>query len=97
MSSIAIVVRMCYILLWLQVVFSRSELVHVCAFSILVNYYIIYLCCFQGYRFNFDILDRKGGAGWDLARKLICRRNAINRGRLSAASALAHKFFRPEL
>ena len=51
----------------------------------------------QGYRYDFDLLDRKGGAAWDLAQKLICRRNAVNRGRLSAAGALAHRFFLPEL
>ena len=51
---------------------------------------------FQGYRFSFDILDRKGGAGWSLARKLICRRNSVNRGRLSVADALRHRFFLPE-
>ena len=56
-----------------------------------------FLCCaFQGYRFNFDILDRKGSSGWDLARKLICRRNSVNRGRLSAGDALRHRFFLPE-
>ncbi|CAK0787333.1 hypothetical protein CVIRNUC_010551 [Coccomyxa viridis] len=51
----------------------------------------------KGYRYDFDLLDRKGGAAWDLAQKLICRRNAVNRGRLSAAGALAHRFFLPEL
>ena len=35
--------------------------------------------------YDFRILDRNGGAGWDLACRLTRRRNALNRGRLSAA------------
>lgn len=31
-------------------------------------------------------------AGWDLACKLLCKRNALNRGRLSAVEALRHPF-----
>jgi hypothetical protein len=48
----------------------------------------------QGY--DFSLLDRNGGAGWDLATRLVCRRNALRRGRLSASEALRHCFFRPE-
>ncbi|KAG0559882.1 hypothetical protein KC19_10G136600 [Ceratodon purpureus] len=44
-------------------------------------------------RINFDLLDLDGGKGWDLATKLICERNALNRGRLSAAAALRHPYF----
>lgn len=35
-------------------------------------------------------------AGWDLACKLVCERNSLNRGRLSAVEALRHRYFRPE-
>lgn len=48
-------------------------------------------------RCDFSILDRSGGAGWDLACKLVRERNSFNRGRLSAAEALRHRFFLPEL
>ena len=39
------------------------------------------------------ILDASGGLGWDLATRLVCRRNALNRGRLSAQWARSHPFF----
>ncbi|KAK9817239.1 hypothetical protein WJX72_011627 [[Myrmecia] bisecta] len=42
---------------------------------------------------DFTLLDRNNGAGWDLACKLICRRNSLNRGRLSAGDALRHRYF----
>lgn len=45
--------------------------------------------------YNFSLLDRSGGAGWDLACKLTRRRNALNRGRLSAGQALRHRYFSP--
>jgi len=45
--------------------------------------------------YDFKILDRNGSAGWDLACKLTRRRNSLNRGRLSAAQALRHRFFSP--
>jgi serine/threonine protein kinase len=45
--------------------------------------------------YDFSILDRSKGAGWDLACKLMRRRNALNRGRLSAGQALRHRFFLP--
>lgn len=50
----------------------------------------------KGARYNYTLLDRKGGAGWDLAMKLLCRRNALNRGRLSVSGALRHRFFLPD-
>ncbi|CAL8467457.1 g6995 [Coccomyxa elongata] len=50
----------------------------------------------RGSRYDYTLLDRRGNAGWDLACKLVCRRNSLNRGRLSAAEALRHRFFRPE-
>jgi hypothetical protein len=31
-------------------------------------------------------------AGWDLAVKLLCQKNRLNRGRLSAGAALRHPF-----
>lgn len=43
---------------------------------------------------NFELLDMGGAAGWDLVCKLITERNRLQRGRLSAAQALQHKFFR---
>ncbi|DBA95029.1 TPA: hypothetical protein ACH3X1_002545 [Trebouxia sp. C0004] len=43
---------------------------------------------------NFELLDLGGGAGWDLVCKLITERNRFQRGRLSAAQALQHKFLR---
>lgn len=50
----------------------------------------------RGSRYDYTLLDRRGNAGWDLACKLVCRRDSLNRGRLSAAEALRHRFFRPE-
>jgi hypothetical protein len=41
---------------------------------------------------DFTLLDRQKGAGWDLAAKLLAKRNALNRGRPSAAGALRHRF-----
>jgi len=43
---------------------------------------------------NFALLDRAGGAGWDLVTKLLAKRNSSNRGRLSASGALGHRYFR---
>jgi len=42
---------------------------------------------------DFSLLDMNNGAGWDLACKLVCRRNAFMRGRLSAKEALGHRYF----
>jgi hypothetical protein len=50
----------------------------------------------KGARYDYSLLDRRGNAGWDLACKLVCRRNGLNRGRLSASAALRHRFFLPE-
>ena len=46
---------------------------------------------------DFEILDRSGGAGWDLACRLVREKNQFNRGRLSASEALRHRYFLPEL
>ena len=46
--------------------------------------------------YDFSILDRSNGAGWDLACKLMRRRDSRNRGRLSASQALRHRFFKAE-
>jgi hypothetical protein len=48
----------------------------------------------RGRQCNFALLDRNGGAGWELACKLVCPRDDFNRGRLSAAAALRHRYFR---
>nr|AYL64473.1 chloroplast serine/threonine protein kinase Stl1-B [Chlamydomonas sp. UWO 241] len=46
---------------------------------------------------DFTLLDRNNGAGFDLARKLICKRSGpFNRGRLSVGGALLHRYFLPE-
>lgn len=45
---------------------------------------------------DFSLLDRNNGAGWDLVKRLVCERNSINRGRLSAKQALRHRYFFPE-
>lgn len=45
---------------------------------------------------DFSLLDRNGGAGWDLACQLVRERGSLNRGRLSAADAMRHRYFRPE-
>jgi hypothetical protein len=44
---------------------------------------------------DFTQLDRTNGAGWDLARKLLAPRDGLNRGRLSVAQALGHRYFSP--
>ena len=50
-----------------------------------------------GGRYDFTLLDRRRKAGWDLACKLVCKRNSLNRGRLSVSQALRHRYFIPEL
>lgn len=50
----------------------------------------------KGFRYDYSLLDRNGGAGWDLACKLIRNRNQFNRGRLDTAGALRHRYFLPE-
>ena len=60
------------------------------------------LCCLfrwresRGSRMNFTLLDRNNKAGWELATKLICRRDKYFRGRLSVSQALVHRYFLPE-
>ena len=48
---------------------------------------------YNGQRMDFTQLDRQGGAGWDLARRLLAPRDALNRGRLSVGGALRHRYF----
>lgn len=43
--------------------------------------------------YDFSQLDRNNGAGFDLAAKLLCERNKLYRGRLSASEALRHRYF----
>jgi hypothetical protein len=45
---------------------------------------------------DFALLDRNGGAGWDLACRLVRERDNLNRGRLGAAEALRHRYFKRE-
>jgi hypothetical protein len=42
---------------------------------------------------DFSALDVGGGLGWDLACRLVCKRNALQRGRLGCNTALLHPFF----
>lgn len=50
----------------------------------------------RGSKYDFSLLDRSDGAGWDLAKRLICPRDQYYRGRLSVGQALQHRYFRPE-
>ena len=45
---------------------------------------------------DFTLLDRNGGAGWDLACQLVRERGGLNRGRSSASEAMRHRYFLPE-
>lgn len=45
-----------------------------------------------GPMWDFSILDSYGGAGWDLACKLVCKRDGLRRGRISASQAMLHPF-----
>lgn len=46
-------------------------------------------------RYDFSLLDADGGAGWDLAARLLAPRSGVlNRGRLSVGGALRHRYFR---
>ena len=47
---------------------------------------------FAGGNWDFSMLDADGGKGWDLACKLVCKRNSLQRGRLSAAAATRHPY-----
>jgi hypothetical protein len=42
---------------------------------------------------DFSALDVNGGLGWDLATRLVCERNFLQRGRLGCNTALLHPFF----
>ena len=44
-------------------------------------------------RCDLALLDRQGGVGNDLAKRLIRSRNSLQRGRLTPAEALIHPFF----
>jgi serine/threonine protein kinase len=44
-------------------------------------------------RCDFELLDRQGGAGWDLVCRLVKEKDQYNRGRLSASEALRHRYF----
>ncbi|KAI8468751.1 MAG: protein kinase [Monoraphidium minutum] len=46
-----------------------------------------------GRSYDFTQLDRQGGAGWDLAQRLLAKRDKYNRGRLDAGAALRHRYF----
>lgn len=52
---------------------------------------------FNGRSMDFTLLDRAGGAGWDLAQKLLAKRDKFNRGRLGVGEAMRHRYFLPEL
>jgi len=41
---------------------------------------------------DFSALDVNGGVAWDLACRLVSKRNVIRRGRLDCGAALAHPF-----
>ena len=41
---------------------------------------------------DFSALDVSGGTAWDLACRLVTKRNVIRRGRLDVGAALAHPF-----
>ena len=48
-------------------------------------------------RCDFSAMDARFGAGWDLARRLVCPRSGGKHGgRLSASQALRHRFFWPD-
>jgi hypothetical protein len=51
---------------------------------------------YKGSRCDFSLLDRNKGAAWDLATRLITKRDKYFRGRLSVGGALRHRFFLPE-
>jgi serine/threonine protein kinase len=42
---------------------------------------------------DFSALDANLGLGWDLACRLVCKRNFLQRGRLGCNTALLHPFF----
>mmetsp|Transcript_22792 Transcript_22792/g.74424 ORF Transcript_22792/g.74424 Transcript_22792/m.74424 type:complete len:625 (-) Transcript_22792:280-2154(-) len=50
-----------------------------------------------GSQYDLSLLERNGGAGWDLATKLVRPRNFFQRGRFSAREAMGHRYFWPEI
>lgn len=48
---------------------------------------------YRGSKYDFSLLDRNGGKGFDLAKKLLGKRDSTFRGRLSTSQALRHPFF----
>jgi hypothetical protein len=46
----------------------------------------------QGRNMDFSQLERSGGAGWDLAKRLLAKRDKFNRGRMSVEEALGHRY-----
>jgi len=46
-----------------------------------------------GPTYDFSLLDANGGLAWDLACRLVTRRNTLGAGRLSATQALLHPWF----
>ncbi|GAX81560.1 hypothetical protein CEUSTIGMA_g8988.t1 [Chlamydomonas eustigma] len=50
----------------------------------------------RGGKYDLTLLDRNGKAGWDLAKKLLSKRDRFNRGRLSVGEALSHRYFNLE-
>lgn len=42
---------------------------------------------------DFSALDANFGLGWDLACRLVCKRNLLQRGRMGCNTALLHPFF----
>ena len=41
---------------------------------------------------DFSAMDLNGGLAWDLACRLVTKRNVFRRGRLDVGAALAHPF-----
>ena len=60
--------------------------------SIALSYFIRWRDT-RGGKYDFTLLDRNNGAGWDLAKRLVCKRDEWFRGRLSASEALRHRYF----
>jgi hypothetical protein len=51
---------------------------------------------YKGSRYDFSLMDRSKAAAWDLACKLITKRDKYFRGRLSVGQALGHRFFKAD-
>ena len=51
----------------------------------------------RGAKYDFSLLNRSDGAGWDLAKRLLCKQDQYYRDRLSVGQALLQRrYFRPE-